>query len=118
MPDNHLGGSSSEPYSEVERNQSTRTHLSTEETDHDALLLTHQPLHTPAGGRQWRAMVLDFSSIVEEAFSREEVLNQIKVKIDEITRNAEVVILTAPALPLAQDVPGRRPRGRRRRIES
>jgi hypothetical protein len=71
------------------------------------VLLIHQPLHAPAGGQQWqwRAMVLDFPSIVEEAFSREEVLNQIKVRIDEITRNAEVVILVAPALPLAQESP-------------
>jgi len=71
------------------------------------VLLTHQPLPVPTGGQQWqwRAMVLDFPSIVEEAFSREEVLNQIKVRIDEITRNAEVVILTAPALPLAQESP-------------
>lgn len=67
------------------------------------VLLTHQPLHAPAGGQHWRAIVLDFPSIVEEAFSREEVLKQIKVRIDDITRNAEVVILTAPALPLAQE---------------
>ena len=69
------------------------------------VLLTHQPLHTQANGQQWRAMVLDFPSIVEEACSREEVLNQIKIRIDEMTRNAEVVILTAPALPLAQESP-------------
>jgi len=71
------------------------------------VLLMHQPLHAPTGGQQWhwQAMVLDFPSIVEEAFSREEVLNQIKVRIDEITRNAEVVILVAPALPLAQESP-------------
>jgi hypothetical protein len=69
------------------------------------VLLTHQPLHTQADGQQWRAMVLEFPSIVEEALSREEVLNQIKIRIDEMTRNAEVVILTAPALPLAQESP-------------
>src|SRR6266705_4615995 len=69
------------------------------------VLLMHQPLQTQADGQQWRAMVLDFPSIVEEACSREEVLNQIKIRIDEMTRNAEVVILTAPALPLAQESP-------------
>jgi len=69
------------------------------------VLLTHQPLHTQADGQQWRAMVLEFPSIVEEALSREEVLKQIKIRIDEMTRNAEVVILTAPALPLAQESP-------------
>lgn len=69
------------------------------------VLLIHQPLHASASGQQWqwRAMVLDLPSIVEEAFSREEVLNQIKARINEITRNAEVVILIAPALPLAQE---------------
>ena len=69
------------------------------------VLLTHQPLHTQADGQQWRAMVLDFPSIVAEAFSREEVLKQIKIRIGEMTRHAEVVILTAPALPLAQESP-------------
>jgi predicted RNase H-like HicB family nuclease len=67
------------------------------------VLLTHRPLHTQADGQQWRAMVLEFPSIVEEACSREEVLNQIKIRIGEMTRNAEVVILTAPALPLVQE---------------
>jgi len=65
------------------------------------VLLTHQPLQAQADGQQWRAVVLEFPSIVEEARSREEVLNQIKIRIDEMTRNAEVVILTAPTLPLA-----------------
>jgi len=69
------------------------------------VLLTHQPLHTQADGQQWRAVVLEFPSIVEEALSREDVLKQIKIRIDEMTRNAEVVILTAPALPLAQESP-------------
>jgi len=69
------------------------------------VLLTHQPLHTQADGQQWRAVVLEFPSIVEEACSREEVLHQIKIRIGEITRDAEVVILTTPALPLAQESP-------------
>ena len=69
------------------------------------VLLIHQPLHTQADGQQWRAVVLEFPSIVAEALSREEVLNQIRIRIDEITRNAEVVILTAPALPLVQESP-------------
>jgi|RhiMetdeSRZDD1v2_1073273.scaffolds.fasta_scaffold105540_3 hypothetical protein len=68
------------------------------------VLLTPQPLHTQADGQQWGAIVLEFPSIVEEALSRE-VLNQIKIRIDEMTRNAEVVILTAPAIPLVQESP-------------
>src|SRR5262249_53982964 len=67
--------------------------------------LTHQPQHAQAEGQQWRAMVLEFPSIVEEACSREEVLNQIRIRIDEITRDAEVVIFTTPALPLAEERP-------------
>src|SRR5207249_8975372 len=69
------------------------------------VLLTHQPLQTHADGPQWRAVVLEFPSIVAEALSREEVLKQIKIRIGEMTRHAEVVILTAPALPLAQESP-------------
>src|SRR5713101_7030920 len=69
------------------------------------VLLIPQPLTAPDGSQQWRwwATVLGFPYIVEEACSREQVIDQLKARIDEITRHAEIVTLTAPALPLGPD---------------
>jgi hypothetical protein len=51
----------------------------------------------------WRATILGFPYLVEEASSREQALTQLKARLDEITRYSEVVTLTAPALPLPQN---------------
>jgi hypothetical protein len=71
------------------------------------ILLTHEPLPEAVDGQpwRWRAIVLDFPSIVEEALSREQVIQHIQARIDDITRYAEVIALTAPALPLVQEGP-------------
>jgi hypothetical protein len=68
------------------------------------VLLTHYPQAEPEGQQEgWRATILGFPYIVEEASSREQALNQLKAKLDEITRNSEVVTLTAPVLPLPEN---------------
>jgi hypothetical protein len=66
------------------------------------VLVTHFPLSEPneQHGR-WRATLLGFPYIVEEAFSREQVIDQIKARIDEILQNSEVITLIAPALSVA-----------------
>lgn len=71
------------------------------------VLLIHPSLAAPGSGqpRLWRATVLDFPSIVEEAGSREQVIMQIKARIDDILRHAEIVTLTALALPSVQEGP-------------
>ena len=68
------------------------------------VLVTHFPLgeRSERQGR-WRATLLGFPYIIEEAFSREEVINQIKARIEEVLQNSEVITLTALALPLAMN---------------
>lgn len=65
------------------------------------VLLTHKRLGESAGDQQWcwQATVLGFPAIVEQAVSREQVITQIRERIDELTRNSEVITLTAPVLP-------------------
>jgi hypothetical protein len=61
------------------------------------VLVTHFPLgEADEQEGRWRATLLGFPYIVEEAISREEVINQIKARIDEILRNSEIITLTAP----------------------
>jgi hypothetical protein len=67
------------------------------------VLITHLPVREPNGQpERWRATVLGFPYIVEEAVSREQVIRQVQARIAEILRQSEIVTLTAPALsPLA-----------------
>ena len=70
------------------------------------VLLTHCPQAEPEGQQEgWRATILGFPYIVEEASSREQALNQLKARLDEITRYSEVVTLTAPVLSLPGNGP-------------
>ncbi|MCG3161300.1 MAG: hypothetical protein JMDDDDMK_02451 [Acidobacteria bacterium] len=63
------------------------------------VLVTHSPVREPNGqpGRWW-ATVLGFPYIAEEAVSREQVIQQIQVRLAEILRHSEVVTLAVPAL--------------------
>jgi hypothetical protein len=63
------------------------------------VLLTHFTTLKAKGGTRWRATLLDFPAIVEEAFSREQALQQIKGRIVELVTHAEIITLQAPALP-------------------
>ena len=46
----------------------------------------------------WRATILGFPYIVEEAASREQALSQLKARLDAMTLHSEIVTLTAPVL--------------------
>ena len=68
------------------------------------VLLTYCPPAEPEGQQEgWRATILGFPYIVEEASSREQALNQLKARLEAITRHSEVVTLTAPVLPLPEN---------------
>jgi len=75
--------------------------MSATQTKEYTVLLTHCPQAEPEGQQEgWRATILGFPYIVEEASSREQALDQLKVRLDEMTRHSEIVTLTAPVLPL------------------
>ena len=48
------------------------------------VLMTHTPALTSKGGQRSCATLLGFPDIVEEAFSREQTIKQIKVRIADI----------------------------------
>lgn len=74
--------------------------------EHDyKVLLTHSTVLPTEGRTRWRATLLDFPTIVEEAFSRAQAIKQIKERIAEMVAHAEIVTLHAPALPIK--TPGR-----------
>lgn len=75
--------------------------MSATQTKEYKVLLTHCPQAEPEGQREgWRATILGFPYIVEEASSREQALNQLKARLDAMIRHSEVVTLTAPVLSL------------------
>jgi len=57
---------------------------------------------SPERGRFTLFTVLGFPYLSEEARSREQAIDQLKTRLEELTRNVEIITLTAPALPLAQ----------------
>jgi hypothetical protein len=60
------------------------------------------PASEPNGQpRRWRATVLGFPDIAEEAVSREQVIQRIQAKLAEILRRSEIVTLTVSALSSA-----------------
>ena len=68
------------------------------------VLVTRSPASEPNGQQwHWRANVLGFPDLVEEADSREQVLRQIQSRIGELLRQAEIVTVTAPALLPAEE---------------
>ena len=78
--------------------------MSATQTKEYKVLLTQSSPPTPEGAQEaWRATILGFPYLVEEASSRAQVLNQLKVRLDEITRHSEIVTLTAPALSLPEN---------------
>jgi hypothetical protein len=73
--------------------------MSATRTKEYKVLLTHSP-RVDLEGRQegWRATILGFPYIVEEAASRDQALSQLKARLDAMTLHSEVVTLTAPVL--------------------
>jgi hypothetical protein len=66
-------------------------------------ILVTRPLPAEAENSQsscWRATVMDFPSLVEEACSREQVIRQVQARLNELLHQAEIVTLMAPAMPL------------------
>ena len=73
--------------------------MSAPRTKEYKVLLTHCLPPTPEDQREgWRATILGFPYIVEEAVSREQALSQLKARLDAMTLHSEVVTLTAPVL--------------------
>jgi len=64
------------------------------------VLMTHTPPAKAKGRQRWRATLLGFPNIVEEAISRDQAINQIKARIADMLAHAEIITLYAPALPI------------------
>jgi hypothetical protein len=64
------------------------------------VLMTHSPAAKTKGGQRWRATLLGFPFIVEEAFSRDQAIAQIKAHIADMLTHAEIITLHAPAFPI------------------
>lgn len=68
-----------------------------EQNYHDyKVLMTHLPVPKLNGKQMWRATLTDYPSIVEEAFSRDQVINQIKARIVDMLSHSEIITLRIP----------------------
>jgi hypothetical protein len=65
------------------------------------VLMTYSPAAKTKGGQRWRATLLGFPDIVEEAFSRDQAIKQIEARLADMLAHAEIVTLHGPALPAA-----------------
>lgn len=78
--------------------------MSATPTKEYTVLLTHYPQAESERQQEgWRATILGFPYIVAEASSREQALDQLKARLDEMTRHSEIVTLTAPVLSLPRN---------------
>lgn len=64
------------------------------------ILMTHSPTAKTKGEQRWRATLLGFPNIVEEAFSRDQALKQIEARLADMLTHAEIITLHGPALPV------------------
>ncbi len=63
------------------------------------VLVTHLPLGESNGRTErWRAAVLGFPLLAEEAVSREQALSQLQAKLVELSQHSELATVSAPAL--------------------
>lgn len=63
-----------------------------------SVLVTHLPASEPNGRPwRWRATLLGFPDIAEEAVSRDQALQQIQQRIADLFRHSEIVTLPLPA---------------------
>ena len=64
------------------------------------VLVTPPPVNGSNGhSGYWQATVMDLPNIVEQACSRQEVIQQIQQRLTEVMRHSEIVALTLPASP-------------------
>ncbi len=59
-------------------------------------LMTQLPIPKLKGKPMWRATLADYPSIVEEAFSREQAIDQIQKRIVDMLSHTEVITLRVP----------------------
>jgi len=64
------------------------------------VLMTRSPMAKANGGQRWRATLLGFPDIVEEAFTRDQALKQIEARLADMLAHAEIITLHGPALPV------------------
>lgn len=64
------------------------------------VLMTHMPVAQAKGRQRWRATLLGFPDIVEEAFSRDQAIKQIEARLVDMLNHAEIITLHGPALPV------------------
>lgn len=64
------------------------------------VLMTRSPVAKANGGQRWRATLLGFPTIVEEAFSRDQAIKQIEARLADMLAHAEIITLHGPALPM------------------
>lgn len=64
------------------------------------VLMTYSPTTKAKGQDRWRATLLGFPNIVEEAFSRDQALKQIEARLADMLTHAEIITLHGPALPI------------------
>ena len=63
-----------------------------------SVLVTHLPASEPNGRPwRWRATLLGFPDIAEEAVSRDQVFQQIQKRLADLFRHSEIVTLPWPA---------------------
>lgn len=63
------------------------------------VLMTHLPVTKAKDRQRWRATLLGFPDIVEEAFSRDQAIKQIEARLVDMLSHAEIITLHGPALP-------------------
>lgn len=64
------------------------------------VLMTHSPVVKAKGSQRWRATLLGFPYIIEEASSRDQAIHQIKARLADMLTHAEIVTLHAPTFSL------------------
>lgn len=64
------------------------------------VLMTYAPTTKAKGEQRWRATLLGFSDIVEEALTRDQALKQIEARLADMLAHAEIITLHGPALPV------------------
>lgn len=59
------------------------------------VLMMRSPTAKVKGGHHWRATLLGFPNIVEEAFSRDEAIKQIEARLADLLTDAEIITVHA-----------------------
>ena len=65
------------------------------------VLMTHSPATKAKGSQRWRATLVGFPDIVEEASSRNQAIKQIEQRLADMLTHAEIITVHAPTQPSA-----------------